>query len=147
VSTLLATRDAGDPLPAGAFVISPWVDLEATRPSIARNARYDYIDRATLQAFARNFVGRADLRNPLAAPVHADLRGLPPLLVQAGGAEALLDDAHALATRARAAGVDVTFDVEPEMIHAWPLLDAIVPCARGSIERLARFARTCTPDA
>lgn len=149
MSTLLATRDAREALPAGAFVLSPWVDLEASSPSITRNARYDYIDRSALVACARNFVGSSDpraLRDPLASPIHADFRGLPPLLVQAGGAEAILDDAHGLAIRARAAGVDVTYDVEPDMIHAFQLLDAIVPCARGAIDRLVAFVKARTPD-
>jgi monoterpene epsilon-lactone hydrolase len=139
LSTLLALRDARIPFPAAAICGSPWVDLEMQGESMKTNARYDYLSRGVLRDYASRFVGRENLRNPLAAPLHADLRGLPPLLILAGGAEVLLDDARAIAANARAAGVDVTFEVEPDMIHAWFLFGRNFARSQASLERMARF--------
>jgi acetyl esterase/lipase len=141
VALLLALRDRGSSLPAAAFVISPWVDLEARRPSIRQNARWDYISEPVLRDFARRFVREHELRHPLAAPIHADLAGLPPLLVHAGAAEALLDDARDLAARARDAGVEVRLDVWPDMIHAWHVFAPRFESGRRAIEAIGAFVR------
>ena len=147
LSSLLSLRDAGEPLPAAAVAISPWVDLDCAAPSIRANARYDYVCGEALDVFARYFVGGGDPRHPLAAPLHADLRGLPPLLVQAGGAEALLDDARRIAARAREAGVDVTLEIEDDMIHVFHMFATILEPARAAIDRVGAFvrARTASP--
>lgn len=139
LSLLLALREARLPMPAAAVCASPWSDLEMRGASMKSNARYDYLSREILAEYARRFVATRDLRNPLANAQHADLRGLPPLLVLAGGAEVLLDDARDLAARARDAGVDVTLDVEADMIHAWILFSSAFARARTSLERIARF--------
>jgi acetyl esterase/lipase len=141
LSTLLAIRDAKLPMPAAAVVISPWVDLEATGESMITNARYDYIDRKVLRIYAKRFVRDDQLRDPLAAPIHADLRGLPPLLVQAGGAETLLDDARRITARARDAGVDVTLEIEPDMIHVWHMFAPFEARGQQAIERAAAFMK------
>jgi acetyl esterase/lipase len=141
MATLVSLRDAGEPLPAAAVAISPWVDLASDSASVHANARYDYVSHETLRAMARNYVDDTDLRNPLASPLYADLRGLPPLLVQAGGAEALLDDSRRLYDRAREAGVDVTLEIEEDMIHVWHMLGSLHPSARGAIARIGEFAR------
>jgi acetyl esterase/lipase len=141
LSTLVALRDARVPLPAAAVCVSPWVDLEMRGETMTTNARYDYVSREVLRDYVRRFVGKHDLRNPLAAPIHADLSGLPPLLVLAGGAEVLLDDARSIAARARAAGVDVTLEVEPDMIHAWTLFGRSFVRSQASIDRIADFTR------
>jgi epsilon-lactone hydrolase len=138
LSLLLSLREARIPMPAAAVCASPWTDLEMRGESMKTNDRYDYIGREILADYAARFVEPSDLRNPLANAQHADLRGLPPLLVLAGGAEVLLDDARALAARARDAGVDVTLEVEPDMIHAW-MLFGVFERSRASIERIARF--------
>jgi monoterpene epsilon-lactone hydrolase len=138
LSLLLALRDQGLPMPAAAAVVSPWTDLEMRGESMKSNARYDYISREVLRVFASRFVGAHDLRNPLANAHHADLRGLPPLLVLAGGAEVLLDDARGLAARARAAGVDVTLEIEPDMVHAWVVF-GMFERSKASIARIGRF--------
>jgi acetyl esterase/lipase len=141
MSTLVAARDAGDPLPAGSVVISPWVDLEMTGGTMRANERYDFVNRATLEVFARRFVRDHERRNPLASALHADLAGLPPLLIQAGGAETLLDDARRLAERARRAGVDVELDVGEDMVHAWHVFASFSPEARKAIDRASSFLR------
>jgi acetyl esterase/lipase len=145
VSLLLSLREANEPLPAAAIVISPWIDLEATSESMRTNARYDYVDARTLRIFAQRFVEQGDLRNALAAPLYADLRGLPPMLIQAGGAETLLDDARRLEALARSAGVDATLDVEPDMIHVFQMFATFLPHAQAAIDRAGAFAKSKTP--
>jgi monoterpene epsilon-lactone hydrolase len=139
LSLLISLRDAGAPLPAAAVCVSPWVDLEMTGQSMQDNARFDYVARHVLRQNVRYFVPNGDTRNPLAAPLHADLRGLPPLLVLAGEAETLLDDARRIAARASQHGVDVTLEIEPDMIHAWHMFANAFPRARATIDRMAAF--------
>jgi monoterpene epsilon-lactone hydrolase len=141
LSTLVALRDASEPLPAGALAISPWVDLEALGPSLVVNEPYDYISRRTLRAYARRFVSPRDLRHPLAAPLYADLEGLPPLLVHAGDAEALRDDAVRIAERARAAGVPTELEVWDDQIHAFHLFAGFFDAPRKAVESVGRFIR------
>jgi acetyl esterase/lipase len=139
LSLLVALRDAGKPLPASAVCVSPWVDLELTGESMRENARFDYVPGRLLAQYARWFVPNGDLRNPLAAPLYADLRGLPPLLVLAGGSEALLDDARRIAHRAKNHGTPVTFEVEPDMIHAWHLFARGFTRCQQTIDRIAAY--------
>jgi acetyl esterase/lipase len=143
VATLVALRDAGDPLPAAAVPISPWVDMEGTGESITSRAEVDpMVSGAALRNIASLFVGEGgDLRDPLAAPLHADLTGLPPLLIHVGDHEVLLDDATRLAANAETAGVDVTLEVWPEMTHVWHGSAGYVPEADAAIARIAEFAR------
>ena len=140
LSLLVALRSGPAALPAAAACVSPWVDLEVTGGTMTHNARYDYVTRDTLRLYARWFAPR-DAKNPLASALHADLHGLPPLLILAGGAETLLDDARRLSDRATDHGVKVTFEVEPDMIHAWPLFAAGFPRCQASLERVAAFVR------
>jgi len=141
ISTLVKLRDDGRPLPAGGVCLSPWTELEARGGSFLSNERYDYLSRAAVRKFARRFATGADLRHPLAAPIYADLTGLPPLLIQAGGAESLLDDSLALARNARRAGVDVSLEVWPDMVHVWQLFAAFVPEGAAAIEDIGDFIR------
>ncbi len=138
---LIALRDAGAPLPACGVLISPWVDLAGTHPSRQANDPYDYGPPKMLLAQARDFAGGVAREDPRISPVHADLRGLPPLFVQVGDIELLADEARAFADRARAAGVDVTLDVLPDMPHAMPLFAAFVAGGRHAIDDIAGFVR------
>ncbi len=141
-ATLVALRDAGGPLPAAAVLLSPWVDLEGTGASLTANAHADpMIDLDGLRRAAAAYLGGADPRTPLAAPLHADLTGLPPLLIQVGGREALLDDALRFAARARAAGVDVRLDRWDDMIHVWQAFAPLLPEAGAALERVGAFVR------
>jgi monoterpene epsilon-lactone hydrolase len=85
------------------------------------------------------YLGDHDPRTPFASPLYANLRGLPPLLIQAGSAEVLLDDARRLADRASAADVETTLEVWPEMVHVWHLFAAILPEARAAIATISGF--------
>src|SRR5271170_614959 len=110
VATLLAARDLGLPAPAAGVCISPWVDFEAEGESMTSRASRDpLVSRAMILQIARMYVGEnGNLREPLAAPINASLSNLPPLFIQVGDAETLLDDSTRLADRAKQAGVDVT---------------------------------------
>jgi monoterpene epsilon-lactone hydrolase len=143
VATLLALREAGVPLPAGGVCISPWVDLTCGGASYATKAAADPIVRRDgVEQMARDYLGATPPRTPLASPLFADLRGLPPLLIHVGSDEVLLDDAVQLAERARAAGVDVSIEVYERMIHVWhwflPMLDE----AQTAVDAIGRFVRS-----
>jgi len=142
IATLVALRDAGDPLPSAGVCLSPWVDLEGIGESMTTKAASDpLIQRDGLVKMGRLYLGDLDPRTPLAAPLYADLAGLPPLLIQAGTAEALLDDSTRLAEKAKAAGVDVTLELWDEMIHVWQIFAARLPEARQAIDRIGGFIR------
>ncbi len=144
VSTLVAARDAGLALPAAAVCISPWANLENKGPSYAAQAGADPIVRhADLERWAEVYLGKITPRKaPLASPVHAELKGLPPFLIQTGGAEVLLSDSHLLAERLKKAGVSVDLDVWPDMIHVWHWFAPILSEGQAAINKLARFVRT-----
>jgi acetyl esterase/lipase len=142
VAALLSLIHGGDPLPAAAVLISPWLDLEGAGESMTSRADLDpMIQRDGLLKMAAMYHGETDARHPLVSPVHADLAGLPPMLVQVGDWETLLDDSRRLAERAQAAGVDVTLEVWDEMIHVWHFFAATAPESRRAIERVGRYIR------
>lgn len=145
IATLLALRDAGEPLPAAGIGISPWVDMEGTGESMTTRAAVDpVVQKEGLLGMAKLYLGDADPKSPLAAPLHADLGGLPPLLLQVGDAETLLDDSTRLAEKARAAGVDVTLKVWDEMPHVWHLFAPILPEGRQAIDEIGSFVQART---
>ncbi len=142
LATLAALRDAGDPLPAAGVCISPWVDLEMRGESMTTRAKLDpMVGREGLLEAAAMYLAGADARTPLAAPLHADLRGLPPLLIQVGTSETLYDDSIRTEERARAAGVDATLQVWEEMVHVWQLFAAMLPEGQQAIEAIGEYLR------
>jgi len=145
VATLVALREAGLTLPAGAVCISPWTDLTMSGESYKTKAAVDpIVSRPVIDKMARAYLGATDPRTALASPLFADLRGLPPLLIHVGGDEVLLDDAVQLADRARAAGVPVSLEVWERMIHVWhwflPMLDE----AERAVQVVGEFCRKQT---
>jgi monoterpene epsilon-lactone hydrolase len=142
VAAIVAMRYAGEPLPAAGVCLSPWVDMEATGPSFVTNATSDpSVARDRILRLAGVYLAGKSPQAPLASPIHADLRGLPPLLVQVGSIETLLDDARALAQRAQAAGVEVTLEVWEDMPHVWHHFAPILPEAQQAIARIGEFVR------
>lgn len=142
VATLVALRDRGLPMPACGWCVSPWVDLEGLGQTMDTLDAVDpMVRKPYLLEIARDYLGGADPRTPLAAPLHAALRGLPPLLVQVGAAETLLDDSVRLAGRAGAADVAVTLEVWPEMIHVWHLFHPQLAAGRKALARAGQFLR------
>jgi monoterpene epsilon-lactone hydrolase len=142
VATLLAIRDAGLPQPACGFCISPWIDLEATGGSMTSKAAEDpMVQKAPLSLMTAAYLGGGDPRHPLAAPLHADFKGLAPLLIHVGSAETLLDDSIRLAALAGAAEVPVRLEIWPEMIHVWHFFHPMVAEARRAVTEAGAFIK------
>jgi epsilon-lactone hydrolase len=143
VTTLLRVREQGLPLPAATLPISPWLDMEGTGGSFETNKERDVlVMREVVQGMVSTFLGeKGDRKHPLANPLHADLRGLPPVYIQVGGYETLLDDSHALAEAVRKADGEVKIDVFPEMQHVFHFLAGVAPEADDAIRRQAAWVR------
>jgi epsilon-lactone hydrolase len=140
LTTLIALRDAGTPLPAAAVPLSPWTDMEGTGESMTSRAEHDpLITEVNLKKTADLFLGGKDARDPLASPLHADPTGLPPMLIQVGDHEVLLDDSVRFADRAKSAGVDCTLEVWPEMIHVFQMGAGNVPEADQAVARIGQW--------
>lgn len=145
VATLVALRDKGDDLPAVAVGMSPWVDLAGTGSSMVTKAEVDPMVRPDgVKMMAKLYLGQAAATTPLASPLYADLRGLPPLLIQVGTSEVLLDDAVRLAERAKSAGVNVTLEQWADMIHVWQFFASMLPEGGQAIDRIGRFIQDHT---
>ena len=142
-ATLVAIREARLPRPGAGVCISPWTDLTCSAPSYETKAATDpLVALPGITVMARNYLGATDPRTPLASPLFADLRGLPPLLIHVGSEEVLLDDATRLAERARAAGVPVTFEVWEQMIHVWHWFLPWLPEAQAAVDKIGGFLRS-----
>lgn len=143
IATVAALRDRDVALPAGVSVVSPFTDLTLDDESMRTKVDEDIVLSPELLTFWGGlYANGLPLDDPRLSPVFGDLSGLPPLHIQVGTREVLLDDARRLADRASAAGVDVDLLVCDEMIHIWPVLGAgLVPEAQEAIDRIAAFAR------
>jgi monoterpene epsilon-lactone hydrolase len=136
LSLLVRIRDEGIALPAAGIALSPVTDLAVTGATVETNADGDpLVGRAMLEGCRDAYLGSVNPRDPWASPLYADLTGLPPLLIQVGGAEVLVDDARRFAERARVAGVDVTLEVWPELVHIWQFY----PWVREALEATDRI--------
>jgi epsilon-lactone hydrolase len=140
-AALVYLRDAGDPLPACGACLCPFADMTCAGGSYETNASQDVIAPEVLRSFAGLYLQGADPRWPLASPVTADLRGLPPLLIQAGTIEVLLDDARALAARARACSVEVVYEEWEGMFHGWQTMASMLPEGVQAIAHVGDFIR------
>ena len=142
LAAMIALRDARRPLPCCGWLVSPWVDLSMSGASLDSKAALDPIIQKTyLQDLANSYLAGVSASHPLASPLYADLAGLPPLMIQVGSAETLLDDAVRIAGRAGDADVYVTLQIWPHMIHAWPLWAARLSDGRKAIEAAGGFMR------
>jgi monoterpene epsilon-lactone hydrolase len=140
LAMLIRLREAGRPLPACAWLVSPWVDLEMAGASMdSKDADDPLIHRTYLQELANAYRGTQPANNPEISPVHADLGGLPPVLVQVGSAETLLDDAVAIVERLGEADCRVTLEIWPRMIHAWHLWSPRLAEGRDALASAGRF--------
>ncbi len=145
VAALVQIRYVGLPMPGAAVCISPWVDMEGLGESMETRADADpMVGKEGLLLSAKTYLGGSDPRAPLAAPIYADLRGLPPTLIQVGDAEVLLDDSTRLAGIAREAGVYVEMDVWDDMIHVWHLFAPILPEGRQALSQAGEFIKKHT---
>ncbi len=141
MATLLWLREAGLPLPAGAFLLSPWTDLACTGESLQRNDHRDaMLSRKEVHRFSKVYFGKASPHDPLVSPLYANFTALPPLRIYASSSEILLDDSVRLAERARFDGVEVDLRIWDDQLHAWPvLLNLRIPEARAVVNELADF--------
>jgi epsilon-lactone hydrolase len=139
LAAMLALRERGLPLPVSAVLMSPWTDLAASGASYVTSAEADPIhQRPMILALAKNYLGgKGDPCDPLVSPLYADLRGLPPLLIQVGDRETVLDDSIMLAEKARAAGIDVNLEVWDGMIHVFQMFE--LPETHQAIASIAQF--------
>lgn len=142
LATLLRLRAMGESLPAAAWLVSPWVDLKMTGATLDSKADIDpLIGRDYLTGLATAFLAGHDPGDPKVSPLYADLAGLPPVLVQVGSSETLLDDAVRVAGALGAAEVRATLEVWPRMIHAWMLWSERLSAGQAASERAASWIR------
>jgi monoterpene epsilon-lactone hydrolase len=140
LATAISVRDRGVPLPGALVCIAPWTDLTCTGDSIRTRARRErMMTPAGLAIDARKYAGAVSLRNPLVSPLFADLSGLPPLLIQVGDDEVLLDDSTRLAAAAEQAGVRVDLQIWLRLWHVWHLYAGLVPEGGAAMRAIASF--------
>jgi acetyl esterase/lipase len=143
LSTLLMIRDAGLPLPAATVGISPVTDPTCSGKSMRSNALRDAILSPTFaRTMMHHYVGDHPMNDPYLSPLITDLHNLPPILIQAGADEILLDDSRRFSDCARAAGVDLTLEIWPNMWHCWHYWVPELPEASQAIEHIAKFIKS-----
>ncbi len=141
-----AVREAGLPPPVAIVAFSPWTDLANTGAAVVENAqRCAMFTAPALHQAAGLYLAGADPADPRASPLHADLSGLPPLLLFAGSDEMMRDDTTRLAERARAAGVDVDMHLEPGVPHVWPMFARYLPEGRAALRVVRAFIQRVAP--
>jgi acetyl esterase/lipase len=142
-SVLQRGREHGLPLPSAVMTISGWFDMALTGASYETNRMKDlFFAKEAVAWLASNMLGESgDRRDPLASPLYANFKGLPPIYLQAGSDETLVDDSRMLAEKARQAGVEVRLDVFPEMLHTFQMMAGYAPEADDAIARLAEWVR------
>lgn len=142
LTTVAAVRDAGLPLPAATVPLSPWAGGDTSGASYDANRDNDVlVTREMSAAIGGIFLGDSDPHDPLANPLYIDYAGYPPIYIQVGGHEAVLDDSTRPAAAAQAAGVDVTIDIFPEMQHCFQLMAGAAPEADDAVARIAAWLR------
>lgn len=142
VSSLVSLKEKGIPLPAAAVLISPWVELAITGDSVISKADIDpMVKKENLFEMVEAYLGETDRLTPLASPLYADLKDLPPMLIHVGTSEILHDDATRLADLARKAGVEVTLNTAEGLCHVWHYFTIMLPEALEAIKEVAMFMR------
>ena len=140
VATLVNARDHGLPLPAAAFVMSPYADLTLAGTTMETKREVDALmSREGLQPRVTDYTSGQDAALGLISPIFADLSGLPPLIIQAGTHEVLLDDAVRLARQAATADVEVTLDVTPRVPHVFQAYYPILDEAAAALDRAGQL--------
>lgn len=138
---VLSRKDLGAPLPDRVVGLSAWADLTCTSETMTSRAKADLICAHGWLNDCAQFYAGDDRRNAYASPAHGDFTGFPPLLLQVGDAEVLLGDSRLVAEKARSAGVDVTLEEWPEMLHDWHLMAPAVPEANNAIGKIAAWLK------
>ncbi len=139
IATLITLREQGKPLPAGAICFSPWLDLTLSGDSVLKNMHLDPILSGTiLQKYVNYYIGSHNADDPLISPLFGDLRGLPPIHLQTGRNEILLDDSIRFYEKAQQAGVDVTLNIWDDMFHVFQLF-SFLPETQESMKQVSAF--------
>lgn len=146
LALLLSLRDAKERMPALALLLSPWVDLECKEASITANQPYDTINQELISQWAKWYAGGADLRDPLISPINARLDGLPPIYIQAGGAEILIDQIKAFELQAKADGARIQLDIWEHMPHDFQAFGARDAETLLAVEKLGEVFRHYIPS-
>ena len=146
LSMLLSARGAMLPMPAAGVLLSPAVDMLFLGESALLNRETDWLAPEQFAAMREDYLAGRDPCDPLASPLYADLSGLPPLLVQAGGGEVLIDGIEAFVGTARLQGVPVAFDCTEGMFHCWQAFAGVLPEGAMAVERIGAFVRRHVPD-
>ncbi|MHA1931378.1 MAG: alpha/beta hydrolase [Promethearchaeota archaeon] len=139
MATLLKLKELKLPLPKAAVMMSPWVDLTGNGKSLETNYKYEPILAEGVKSMGVVYAGGKSIKNPFISPVFADLGGLPPLLIQAGGIEALLDDSILLSERAKSAGVQVTLEVYENMTHVFQSFGDLLSESKKAFDNIKKF--------
>ena len=141
VATLLALRHAGDPLPSAAVLLSPFLDVTASGESATTRAEQDpWFDVSDMAVVARYYCAdESKWRDPLISPVFANVSGLPPMLIQVGDDEILLNDSTRLAEKLEAAGIDVELEIWPDMWHVFQMFIGKMPESRKAVEKIGMY--------
>ena len=148
VATLLLLRHTGDPLPAAAVLLSPFLDVTASGESATTRADRDpWFHAGDLGVVVRHYCRADEVRNPLVSPVFANVAGLPPVYIQVGDDEILLSDSTRFADKIRAAGGTVDIEIWPEMWHVFQLFVGKMPEARKAINKIGDYLRALYPPA
>jgi acetyl esterase/lipase len=143
--TLLHLRELGLPMPAGGICLSPWTDLSCSYPSHRHNAHCEaMLNPGGIRALGHRHIGGHDPKHPLLSPAHADLTGLPPLMLHVGTTEILLDDARAIRRNAKRAGIRLQYREWKEMPHVFPLFHRFLPEGRKALAQMADFVKDVT---
>jgi monoterpene epsilon-lactone hydrolase len=140
---MLRARDERLPVPAGVMMVSAWVDMTLSGETYQSNSEKDvFFRREAVEGLVHMYLGPSgDRRNPYSSALFGDLTGLPPIYLQVGADEALLDDSRQFAERAKKAGVDVRLDIFPDMLHTFQMAAGRAPEADDAIRRLAEWVR------
>ena len=142
VAAVLALKEKSGSLPAAVVCLSPWVDLALTGQSHTTKAKAEAVlKKDVLHEWALCYTDESNLNNPLVSPVYGDFQGFPPLLIQVGSEEILLDDSILLAEKAKANGVDVTLKVWDGMWHVWQALGDLIPENKKTFEEIGQFVQ------
>jgi acetyl esterase/lipase len=145
VACLQAALQQGLPMPAGAVLFSPWVDLASTGESVQAQARTDVMfNPENLVDAAQLYLAGRSATDPVASPLYGNMEGLPALLIFASQSEILLSDATRLHDKAQAAGVTSQLVLQPNMPHVWPIM-VMLPEAKASLRQVAAFMRERVP--
>lgn len=139
ICTLLKIKEEGLPQPLSGFCLSPWVDLEASSVEIPGHQQYDpFIDAESVKIWGKRYAGE-NVRNPLASPIHADLKGIAPLLIQVGTAEILLFENRSFYEKGRVEGIDIQYEEYKDMVHVFQTFGGFLSQADKAIESIGGF--------